>query len=397
LPRGRIDPSSPIRVTHLITDLDTGGAEMMLARLVEAFSANRRIESTVVSLGAPGPLADRIEAAGVRVSALGMRPGRPDPRGLWRLVRLLRRERAALVQTWLYHADLAGLLAGALARVPVVWNIRCAELDPRDHPSSLATLLRALALASRYPAAVICNSQAGQRAHERLGYAPRRWAVIPNGFDTNVFRPCPAATSELRRELGVPDASKLVGLMARFHPMKDHPTFVGAAQVVIAAKPDVHFVAAGRGVDSSPSLQALLDDRGLRAHVHLLPERRDAPRFLAALDVAVSSSYGEAFPNVVGEAMACGTPCVVTDVGDSARIVGEAGVVVPPRDPAALAAGIARLLEMAPPARAALKAAARDRIATEFSLQRAAAQYEALYADVARRPLQSPDDTRCAE
>jgi glycosyltransferase involved in cell wall biosynthesis len=397
LPRGRIDPSSPIRIAHVITDLDTAGAELMLARLVEVFAANGRVANSVIALGARGVLADRIEAAGVPVLALGMRPGKPDPRGLWKLVRQLRRVQPAIVQTWLYHADFAGLLAGALTHTPVIWNIRCAELDPRDHPPSLATLLRALALASRYPAAVICNSQAGQRAHDRLGYTPRRWAVIPNGFDTNVFRPCPGAASELRRELGLPDTSRLVGLMARFHPMKDHPTFVSAAQVVTAAKPDAHFVAAGRGVDTSPSLQALLDDGALRGRVHLLPERRDAPRFLAALDVAVSSSYGEAFPNVVGEAMACGTPCVVTDVGDSARIVGEAGVVVPPRDPGALAAGIVRLLEMAPPEHAALKTAARDRIATEFSLARAAAQYEALYADVARRPLQSPDDTACAE
>jgi glycosyltransferase involved in cell wall biosynthesis len=396
LPRGRIDPSSSIRVTHVITDLETAGAELMLARLVETFAASRRVDSTVISLGTRGPLADRIEAAGVPVSALGMRPGRPDPRGLWRLVRLVRRARPAIVQTWLYHADFAGLLAGALARVPVVWNIRCAELDPRDHPRSLATLLRALALASRYPTAVICNSQAGQQAHERLGYTPRRWAVIPNGFDTNAFRPCPAAAGELRRELGVPEAARLVGLLARFHPMKDHPTFLAAAKIVVAAQPDVHVVAAGRGVNASPALAALVDDPALRARIHLRPERRDAARFLAALDVAVSSSYGEAFPNVVGEAMACGTPCVVTDVGDSAQIVGDAGVVVPPRDPVALADGVLRLLDMAPPARVALQNAARARIASEFSLDRAAAEYERLYADVARRSLQSTDETACA-
>ncbi len=368
----------------------------MLARLVESL-AGGRIENAVISLGSRGPVADRIAHAGIPVFALGMRPSRPDPRALWRLVRLLRGLRPAIAQTWLYHADFAGLLAGKLAGVPVVWNIRCAELNPRDHPPSLMTLLRALALASRYPAAVICNSHAGQRAHEQLGYTPRRWAIIPNGFDTDTFRPLPAARGELRRELGMPDNARLVGLLARFHPMKDHAAFLNAAKIITSAKADVHIVAAGRGVDAAPALKALVDQLGLRDRVHLLPERSDTPRFLAALDVAVSSSYGEAFPNIVGEAMACATPCVVTDVGDSALIVGDAGVVVPPRDPAALAAGILRVLDMEPGAREALGQAARERIVSEFTLDRAAALYEALYLDLAGRQMKSPDEIACAE
>jgi glycosyltransferase involved in cell wall biosynthesis len=385
-----------VHVAHLITDLEPAGAELMLARLVETF-AGTQIDNAVISLGTRGPVADRIASAGVPVFALDIRPGRPDPRALWRLVRLLRRLRPALVQTWLYHADFAGLLAGALIRLPVVWNIRCAELDPRDHPSSLTPLLRALALASRYPAAVICNSFAGQRAHEQIGYRPRRWAVIPNGFDTDAFRPQPAARGELRHELGLSPAVPLVGLLARFHPMKDQATFLNAAKQVITTLPDVHIVAAGRGVDAAPSLREFVREAGLGDRIHLLPGRNDAPRFLAALDVAVSSSYGEAFPNVVGEAMACGTPCVVTDVGDSAQIVGDTGVIVPPRDPAALAAGILRLLDEDETARSARGVAARTRILADFSLTRAAARYEALYREVAGQPASAPDEIVCAE
>jgi glycosyltransferase involved in cell wall biosynthesis len=305
--------------------------------------------------------------------------------------------RPTLVQTWLYHADFAGLLAGLFARVPVVWNIRCAELDPRDHAPSLMTLIRALALASRYPAAVICNSHAGQRAHEQLGYVPRKWAVIPNGFDTDAFRPRSEARAALRGELGLPVETTLVGLLARFHPMKDQASFLNAAKIVIGAKPDVRFVLAGRGIDAAPSLRRLVDELGLTAHVHLLPPRTDAPSFLAALDVAVSSSYGEAFPNMVGEAMACGIPCIVTDVGDSARIVGDTGVLVPPRDPAALAAGIVEILAADPAARAARGLAARARIVSEFSVERAAARYEALYRGVATGADNPTDEVVCAE
>jgi glycosyltransferase involved in cell wall biosynthesis len=378
-------------VVHVITDLDIGGAELMLTRLVEQPAAGP-LRSVVVTLGSRGALADRIERAGAPVFALGVRAGTSAPRALWRLVRLLRRFRPDVVQTWLYHADLVGLLAATIARVPhVVWNIRCAELDPRDHPRSLPALLRTLAFASRWPDAVICNSEAGRRAHGRIGYTPRRWEIIPNGFDTNAFRPSRAAPSWLKRELGINDEATLVGLLARFHPMKDHATFVNAARIVTAANPNVHFVAAGRGVESAPTITRLVNDLELRSHVHLLPEQADAGRFLAALDVAVSSSYGEAFPNVVGEAMACGTPCVVTDVGDSARIVGDAGVVVPARDPSALAGGITRVLALAPAAREALGSAARERIVAEFSIGRVAGRYDRLYADLAGAQMTSTD------
>lgn len=376
-----------VRVVHLITDLYIGGAEVMLARLLEQRDT-ATVENAVVTLGSRGPVADRIERCGIAVSSLGLRPGHVSPLALWRLVALLRRIRPDVLQTWLYHADLAGIIAGRLAGVPqIVWNIRCAELDPRDHSRSLPMLLRALSFASRWPSAIVCNSNAGRLAHERLGYSPRRWLVIPNGFDSDAFRPCPAARVELRRELGVAAKSPLVGLLARLHPMKDHDTFLRAAKIVTRTRGDVQFVAAGRGVSASKALAGQLSDLALGERVHLVPERSDPASFLAALDVAVSSSYGEAFPNVVGEAMACGTPCVVTDVGDSAAIVGDTGRIVPPRDPERLAAGIIQLLELDPAARASLSERARQRIIAEFSLDRAVRQYQELYTELASNDL----------
>ena len=368
----------------------------MLARLIARLDPCR-IENAVISLTATGTVGHEIQQTGVPVFALELRPGQVGTVALWRLIALLRRLRPDVVQTWLYHADLAGIMAGALARRPkIVWNIRCADLDPADHPRFLPLLLRTLALVSRYPAAIICNSTAGRHAHGQLGYTPRRWEIIPNGFDTGLFRPCPDARIDLRRELGLDPAALVVGLLARFHPMKDHATFLRAATIIAASGADVHFVAAGRGVAGNPVLDALDADLLLGNRVHLLPERHDAPRFLAALDVAVSSSSGEAFPNVVGEAMACGTPCVVTDVGDSAQLVGDAGVMVPPRDPALLAAGILGILDLDGTAHAALGRAARERIVSTFSLDAAAAKYERLYFDLAGRQMKKPEQSVCA-
>jgi glycosyltransferase involved in cell wall biosynthesis len=386
-----------VKIVHLITDLDVGGAEKMLARLIARLDPCR-IKNTVISLTVTGTVGHEIQQTGVPVFALGLRPGRVNTVALWRLVALLRRLRPDVVQTWLYHADLAGLVAGALAHRPkIVWNIRCADLDPADHPRSLPLLLRTLAFLSRYPAAIICNSTAGRHAHENLGYKPRRWETIPNGFDTGVFRPCADARVDLRRELGLDAGAPVVGLLARFHPMKDHATFLRAATIVAQSRADVHFVAAGRGVAGNPVLDEMVADLMLSDRVHLLPERNDAPRFLAALDVAVSSSFGEAFPNVVGEAMACGTPCVVTNVGDSAQIVGDAGVMVPPRDAGALAAGVLSLLALDPASRDNLRVAARERIKSRFSLAGAAARYEQFYLDIAGQPpIDSTEQPLCA-
>jgi glycosyltransferase involved in cell wall biosynthesis len=386
-----------VRVTHLITDLAVGGAELMLARLVRKAMAGR-IDASVISLGSIGPIGEELRSAGVPVFGLEMKPGRLTPLALGRLVRILRRLQPQVLQTWLYHADMCGLLAGTLAHVPnIAWNIRCAELDPRDHSRFLPPLLRTLAFASRWPAVVICNSNAGQRAHERLGYRPRRWEVIPNGFDTEVFRPRPEARQQVHAQLGVAENIRVVGVLGRFHPMKDHATFLRAANIVCHSHADVHFVAAGRSVSNNSALLEMRREMRLTNLVHLLPERNDAAQFLAGLDVSVSSSYGEAFPNVVAEAMACGTPTVATDVGDSASIVGDAGFVVPPRNPEALAASISKVLGLDGQTRAALSTAARSRIVAQFSLDHTASCYAHLYTQLARSDRSSPGEALCAE
>jgi len=368
-----------VRVLHVITDLDVGGAEVTVARLA---AARRASTCAVVSLKTPGPVAEHLRADGIPVIGLGMRPGRPDARAWWRLVRLIRRYRPDVVQTWLYHADLMGIAAGAATRVPVVWNVRCAELDPRDHPRSLRVLIRLLALASRWPAAVVSNSNAGRDAHIRLGYRPRQWALIPNGFDVSALRPSALDRDAVRAELDLERAAPLIGMIGRVHAMKDHDTFLRAAAIVAERCRRARFVVAGRGV-GAPAFTRMVADRQFGGQLRLLDEVARPARLMAALDLFVSSSYSEAFPNVVAEAMACAVPCVVTDVGDSAAIVGDTGKVVPPRNPQALADGIMELLSMDAGARAQLGAAARERIATRYSLSRAAEQYEALYRDIA--------------
>jgi len=219
--------------------------------------------------------------------------------------------------------------------------------------------------------------------HENLGFVKERGTVIPNGFDVQLFAPSPDSRRSLRKELEVGENNRLVGIVGRFHPMKDHLTFIRAATSVLKRHPECRFVMVGLDMDwHNKELTTCLQDAGLTDAIHLLGIRDDIPRINAALDIAVSSSFTEAFPNVIGEAMSCGVPCVATDVGDSALLLGGTGIVVPPRDPEKLASGINQLLDLSYQDLRALGATARERVVSEFSLDKVAGCFTSLYLSI---------------
>jgi glycosyltransferase involved in cell wall biosynthesis len=370
----------PIRILHLITDLDIGGAELTLSRLL-AHMDRTRFECQVVSLESPGPVGDRIRELGIPVRSLDLRPGRPTPAALFRLSSWLRRERPDLLQTWLYHADLLGILAARTVGLRrVVWNIRNSELDFSRYRRLSRVVVQINAWLSGWPVAVISNSVAGQVFHARMGYHPRRWAVIPNGIDLEVFRPDPQAHPAVCTELGLPGGALLIGQIARFDPAKAQTNFLRAAGHLARAGLPAHFVMVGEGVTpANPSLMDVVREEALEGRVHLLGRRSDVPRLAAALDLLASPSLGEGFPNVVAEAMACGVPCVVSDAGDSAALVGATGRIVPPGDPDALAAACQELITAGAARRQKMGAAARRRVAERYSLAATVAAYQELY------------------
>jgi len=376
---------SRISLVHLITGTGTGGAELMLERLVSRIDRGS-FDVRVISLTGVGEVGERMRLAATAVEGAGLRRGRLDPRAPWIVAGMLR-GCADVVQTWMYHADLIGGFAARLAgRIPVAWNIRHSTLDPsRDRRTTILTA-RACALLSRaVPQAIVCCSNASKQTHERLGYDASKMIVIPNGFDTERFSPDPGARGRIRAELGIDPSAAVVGLVARLHPQKDHGTFLRAAGILLARRPGTRFVLCGEGViPSDPSLARLLRDTGTGEAALLLGRRDDISALQAAFDVGASSAVGgEGFPNVIAEAMACGVPCVVTDVGDSEEIVGDTGIVVPAGDPEALAAGWERILSMPQAERARLGLAARGRIEERFDLASVTARYEELYRRLA--------------
>lgn len=357
---------------------------MMLYKLISHMNPSY-FQNIVVSLTNKGTLGSRIQNMGIPVFTLDMHRSILNPIGPYRLLRILQKEKPHILQTWLYHADLLGLLTGKLAHIPVTaWNIRCSNMDMQRYPKLTALVVRILARLSHFPDIVLVNSKSGKQFHESLGYHPHRWFISPNGFDLNIFHPNPEARIKLKKELGLSTETLIIGLIARFDPMKDHNNFIQAANILLKDNNEIHFVLAGYRVDQNNlKLTRTIADFHMESRIHLLGERTDITDITAALDIATSSSaYGEGFSNIIGEAMACGIPCAVTDVGDSALIVNDTGKIVAPKNPRALADAWSELIKMGLQGRNQLGLAARSRIETNFSLPDVITQYENLYKEL---------------
>lgn len=376
-----------MKLAYVISGLSTGGAEVMLYKLLSAWD-RRADQLEVISLTDLGALGPRIAQLGIPVRALGMRKGTGTFTGLVRLAKWLRSSSPQVVQTWMYHADLIGGLAASLGGCrTVVWGIRNGVLEAcRNKRSTIWTAKVCAHLSGRIPRKIVCCSEEARRFHESIQYCAEKMTVIPNGFDLASFKPDASARDSFRNELGAPGGAILIGLVARFDPHKDHQTFIEAARRIAESRPETLFVLCGENITRENSaLAGWIGDTQLKGRFRLLGRRDDIPGIMAALDVLVSSSCGEAFPNVVGEAMACGVPCVVTDVGDSAMIVGDTGLVVPAKNPAALAEACLKLIDAGKERREQLGNAARRRVKDEFDLNVIASRYRRLYEDLAGR------------
>ena len=370
-----------MKLLHVITGLNVGGAETMLARLLESRHLTPEIEPEVVSLMAPGVVGARIAATGTMVHSLGMRSGVPSLAAAIRLTRLVRATRPDLIMGWMHHGQLAASLAGLMApgSPPVIWNVRHSLSGYRQEKRLSRAVLRVGAWFSETPAAIIYNSRTARTQYRTFGYRARRDLVIPNGFDTKGFAPRGPARRALHAQLGLPEKGPLIGMIARNHPMKDVPNLLAAFARVQKGRPDAHLLIVGEGMDTPSNVSAALLDRLAPGSWTLVGHRTDVATWIAGLDiVALSSAWGEGFPNILGEAMAAGVPCVTTDVGDAAWVVGEAGRAVPPGDPAALAGALLDLIDLGPDGRDVLGRAARERVQEHFTLSSVVQRYAAL-------------------
>lgn len=329
-------------ILHVITGLQHGGAEAVLLRLV-AHDVQKGNQHHVISLMDRGIQAVQLEREGATVYHLNFSKDRLNLIGLVKLLYLVRRIQPDVVQTWMYHSDLIGGLVARLAGVrSVVWGIRHANLDSAHNRKSTLLVARLCAkLSNIVPYKIISCSAEATSLHQAFGYCPDKFVQVPNGYNMNLFKPDVLSRIDVRVSLGINSSVFVLGMVARFDIQKDHKNLLQALNKLKHSGVEFVCLLAGFGMDSANSqLRDWIADAELVDHILLLGVRGDVPSIMNALDLHVLSSLGEAFPNVLAEAMACGTPCVTTEVGDAAAIVGECGWVVPSQNFDALAHGL---------------------------------------------------------
>lgn len=375
-------------VLHVITSLSVGGAQCMLAKLLEHDGGAKR--QSVISLMPVGLTGRQLQARGVRVDSLEMRKGALSIAALMRLRRLIKQRRSDIVVAWMHHAFFAVWLAGLglNARPPVIWNVRHSLDDIGREKPMTRLILRVSAAASSSPAAIVYNSRVAARQYREFGFSDEKAFVIPNGFDTEKFKPDPQARRRLEEIFSLAPDATVVALVARYHEMKDPATLVEAVARLRDAGRDAHLLLVGQGMDDPPAGLSSVLSRLPADRVTLSGHRPDLADWLAGVDIlALTSAWGEGFPNILGEAMACGVPCVATDVGDSAWIISEAGRAAPRGDAGAVAAALKELIDLGPEGRRALGLLGRARIVENFGLQKIREEYERLYDRTARATL----------
>ncbi|MCP1455008.1 MULTISPECIES: glycosyltransferase family 4 protein [Pseudomonas] len=373
-----------MKVIHVIVGLNIGGAELMLLRLSESFNNDIDQNHSIISLTDLGRLGAELRARGRDVTTLNMRGALDVPRVLFNLYKIFRKNAPDVVQTWMYHADLIGGVAARLAGVRnVIWGIRTTNVN--SGVSRVTGWIRqCCAILSHFvPKLIICAANASRVEHERIGYNSAKMMVIPNGFDPEVLTASVQERQALRIAAGFSPEDLVVGSLGRYNLAKDHENFISTASLLLGDYPNVKFLLVGRDLTSeNKPLMTLIRSTGYPERFVLLGERKDVPVCLKAMDIFCLHSRTEGFPNVLGEAMTMGLPCVATDVGDAAFLVGETGIVVEPQNPRALAEGLKCLISAGDVYRSDLGQKAQLRIYEHFTMRYAKSRFSEAYKKI---------------
>lgn len=363
-------------ITHIITGLDVGGAERALYSILTN-GLEGPFRNRVISLMGPGYYGPLLQEAGIPVTCLHMSSGKPTPGALRRLLGAVSKAPTDILQGWMLHGNLAATLSRRWANrdAALLWNQRTSLDSLGDESCIKRGLIRLEARLSAAPQAIIYNSARSRRQFAENGYKDDRALHLPNGFDTDKWAPNVEARQAIRQELGLPLNATVIGYVGRGHPRKDISTLYAAFERVSSKHPDAVLVAVGRDLDQG----CPRSDR-----IILTGQRSDVPRLMCGFDFLCLSSRVEGFPNVIGEAMATGLPCVTTDVGDARDIVEETGWVAPPRNPERLADCLDEALSCSPESLRERGCRARDRIVTQFSIASVVNRYASLYRSIAK-------------
>jgi glycosyltransferase involved in cell wall biosynthesis len=372
--------SDRLKIVMIITGLEKGGAESMLVKLCEKFDRNN-FELTIISLTAEGKLGQKIKSLNIPLYDIGLNKSIFQLNKFLKLYKLLKLINPSIVHTWMYHSDLIGGIIAKLVGVKIIiWGIRHYDLSLKKNKLSTLLIVRLCAILSYFiPTMILTCARNAIATHASVGYDSRKFYVIPNGFNTNEFKPNLLNRKEFREELLLQNDSILVGIIARANPQKNLLGFIEAAIKVAEKRENVFFIMVGTGIDKSNiEITSSIMTTTHQERFFLLGSRDDIPRILQSLDILSLTSWGEGFPNVLGEAMATGIPCVSTDVGDSKEIIGEFGRVAKPGDMSAIAEAIIYLIDNQE-IRKKFGTESRKRIKKFYSIESVACKYQLFY------------------
>jgi len=369
-----------LSIVLLARSLEVGGAERQLVELAKGLDqAGHQVQVAVFYKR--GPLCEELDHSGIAIFDLGKAKRWDLVNFLARTAMTLKRLRPDIVYSFLGGANIvAAALQPFLPATHLVWSIRASNMDLGHYDWTHRLGYRIERAMSGIPDLIVANSSAGRDFARDKGFPAARIRVIRNGIDIDRFKPDAGVRSVQRQLWGLSENTQAIGILARLDPMKGHSIFIRAAALVAREGEDLRFLCIGDGPGLA-SLETLASELGLGSRIKFTGQTNDPAAALNGLDLACSaSSFGEGFSNSIAEAMACGTSCVVTDVGDSAVIVGDLGSLVPPDDAEALAGAMLRELEARSPARSA---AARRRIVDHFSARSMTEETLALFQGIA--------------
>ncbi|MSP52951.1 MAG: glycosyltransferase [Gammaproteobacteria bacterium] len=372
-----------MKILHIITSLDTGGAELMLKRLIESSQNNSNYQHCVISLTKLGKVGEQLQNLDIEVCTLEASFSLMLPIKLAQLIKKIRLLHPDIVQTWMYHADLLGGLTAYLAgHRRIIWGIRCTDI----HKYSIITLvIRTLCalLSTSIPNKIICVAEAARQNHIEKGYDASRMIVIQNGLSFSHLVSSTEQREILRLQCGFSSDAIVIGSLGRFDPIKDYPNFVCAAALIAEQHANVYFLMVGHNLTADNTLlQSWIDKTNHNDRFVLLGERSDVAVCLSAMDVFCLSSCSEGFPNALSEAMAMALPCVSTDVGDAALMLGDTGIVVAKENSEALASALSQIIELSEKQREEMGQRAKERVMAKFSIEKARMRFEAVYQEL---------------
>lgn len=369
---------SKLKIIHIIVGLNVGGAETMLFKLLKN-ADHTKYDFEVISMMDEGVFGPKIRDLGIPVHTLGMKRGIINPFFIKRARSLVKD--AQIIQTWMYHADFFGfLIKNRSTKQKLIWGIRHSNLEKNMNKSLVLKIAKLNALLSKKVDSIISCSINAADIHAKFGYSTSNMITIPNGFELDTFYKLPNAKSLIEKEIKLPKNKPLIVHVGRWNVQKDYPNLIKAIHLIQLKRPDVNFLLCGVNIDeNNKELIELLKQNKVEENVFLLGKREDIPKILSAADILISSSSGEGFSNVIGEAMSCETPCIVTDVGDSAYIVGPYGVVVPPRNAEMLAHATNEFLNKTEEEKKLLGKQARKRVIEEFEVKKIVSEFEEQY------------------